>query len=153
MQEYLQLLQERNRLKKKLSEKSSAQKAMEERERGFVTHFSGANTSKAPKAHTASSSPQTPILAAGSTKEKTPSSKPKKKWDNPGDTDQGSAKPVYFGVVIAPKENKLYEYEQEVIFFCLFLSEVIRYCRRSNRMRNSHLETTIHSNTMMTLRK
>lgn len=41
--EYLQLLQERNRLKKKISAKSKEDLVNEERERGFSTHFQGAN--------------------------------------------------------------------------------------------------------------
>jgi len=42
-EEYLQLLAERNRLKKKLNEKTPQQQLMEEKERGFSTHFRGAN--------------------------------------------------------------------------------------------------------------
>ena len=58
-EEYLQLLQERNRLKKQMAEKSHESKINEERERGglskvkfyniagFSTHFAGANASAA----------------------------------------------------------------------------------------------------------
>ena len=42
-EQYLQLLQERNRLKKKLNEKTPEQLQVENKERGFVTHFGGAN--------------------------------------------------------------------------------------------------------------
>lgn len=42
-EEYLQLLAERNRLKKKLKEKTPEQQLIEEKEKGFSTHFRGAN--------------------------------------------------------------------------------------------------------------
>ena len=44
--EYLRLLEQRNRLKKLMKEKSESERAMEEKERGFNTHFRGANASK-----------------------------------------------------------------------------------------------------------
>ena len=45
-QEYLRLLQERNRLKKKMYAKSKEELAKEELERGFSTHFRGAHAQK-----------------------------------------------------------------------------------------------------------
>ena len=41
--EYLQLLEEKNRIKKNLSAKTKQETRNEERERGFSTHFAGAN--------------------------------------------------------------------------------------------------------------
>lgn len=45
-QEYLRLLQERNRLKKALTEKSEDERLKEEKEKGFSTNFRGANAPK-----------------------------------------------------------------------------------------------------------
>ena len=42
-EEYLQLLQEKNRIKKHLTNKSKQEAEKEEREKGFSTHFAGAN--------------------------------------------------------------------------------------------------------------
>lgn len=44
-EEYLQLLREKNRIKKHMSSKSKQEAVNEERERGFSTHFAGANAS------------------------------------------------------------------------------------------------------------
>ena len=54
--EYLRLLEQRNRLKKLMKEKSESERAMEEKERGFNTHFRGANASKDVTTTTSSSS-------------------------------------------------------------------------------------------------
>ena len=53
--EYLRLLEQRNRLKKLMKEKSESERAMEEKERGFNTHFRGANASKDEPTTTATS--------------------------------------------------------------------------------------------------
>ena len=45
-QEYLLLLQERNRLKKMITSKTVVERENEEKERGFSTHFRGANAQK-----------------------------------------------------------------------------------------------------------
>jgi hypothetical protein len=45
--EYLQLLQERNRLKRQMQSKSKHELELEARERGFSAHFSGANNDRA----------------------------------------------------------------------------------------------------------
>lgn len=47
--EYLQLLQERNRIRKNLQSKSKAEEDLSQREKGFSTHFSGANAESAKK--------------------------------------------------------------------------------------------------------
>ena len=47
-QEYLSLLQERNRIKKMMTVKTEVQLENEEKERGFMTHFLGANAQRQP---------------------------------------------------------------------------------------------------------
>jgi hypothetical protein len=47
-QEYIRLLQEKNRIKKMMTEKSDEDLAKEELERGFSTHFRGAHAGKEP---------------------------------------------------------------------------------------------------------
>ena len=49
-QEYLSLLQERNRIKKMMTVKTDVQLENEEKERGFMTHFLGANAQRQPVA-------------------------------------------------------------------------------------------------------
>ena len=47
-QEYLSLLQERNRIKKMMTSKTGIELENEEKEKGFMTHFLGANAQRAP---------------------------------------------------------------------------------------------------------
>ncbi|KDO32656.1 hypothetical protein SPRG_02357 [Saprolegnia parasitica CBS 223.65] len=109
--QYIRVLEERNRIKKKLEEQSRNDRDLEEKESGFSTNFNGENASRKPRA--ASAKPRAKSAAKlkshGSTAELRPRAEPKR------ETKSTSALPLHSATDVAPRVKQKWAKPQGVV--------------------------------------
>ncbi|EQC32613.1 hypothetical protein SDRG_09926 [Saprolegnia diclina VS20] len=109
--QYIRVLEERNRIKKKLEEQSRNDRDLEEKESGFSTNFNGENASRKPRA--ASAKPRAKSAAKlkspGSTAELRPRAEPKR------ETKSTSALPLHSATEAAPRVKQKWAKPQGVV--------------------------------------